>query len=246
MQVQPYLFFNGRCEEAADFYRRTIGAEEIMLMRWKDCPEPQQPGMVPPGSEDKVMHMALRIGDTTVLASDGRCTGHPTFQGFSLSVTVPSEAEAEKRRIEAEGQASAIFAKLDAEARGQYEILAKKGDGLKRIIEACGGAQPAFQMMMLEHLDTLAQTGAYFRLVTVADGLKKKVLEAVTLKYLPEDVEDSPTQRSALDTKLFEEAEKHIAFAGFLGDEIPEVADFLLADAMDASEALFEAVWIPG
>ena len=52
MQVQPYLFFDGRCEEAADFYRRTIGAEQIMLMRWKDCPEPQQPGMVPPGSEN--------------------------------------------------------------------------------------------------------------------------------------------------------------------------------------------------
>ena len=75
MQVQPYLFFNGRCEEAADFYRRALGAEAIMLMRWKDCPEPPQPGMVPPGSEDKVMHTALRIGDTTVLASDAPCQG---------------------------------------------------------------------------------------------------------------------------------------------------------------------------
>lgn len=74
---------------------------------------------------------------------------------------VEAEAEAEKRRIEAEGQASAIFAKLDAEARGQFEILAKKGDGLKRIIEACGGSsQQAFQLLMLEHLDTLAQTAA--------------------------------------------------------------------------------------
>jgi PhnB protein len=97
MQVQPYLFFDGRCEEAADFYRRTIGAEQIMLMRWKDCPEPQQPGMVPPGSEDKVMHMALRIGDTTVLASDGRCQGQQSFQGFALSVTVPNEAEADRK-----------------------------------------------------------------------------------------------------------------------------------------------------
>src|SRR5262250_3860156 len=61
---------------------------------------------------------------------------------------------------EAEGQAQAIFAKLEAEARGQYEILAKKGEGLKRIIEACGGAQQAFQLLMLEHLDALAQTAA--------------------------------------------------------------------------------------
>lgn len=75
-------------------------------------------------------------------------------------VIVEAEAEAEKRRIEAEGQAQAIFAKLDAEARGQYEILAKKGDGLKRIIDACGGAQQAFQLLMLEHLDSLAQASA--------------------------------------------------------------------------------------
>jgi flotillin len=73
---------------------------------------------------------------------------------------VEAEAEAEKRRIEAEGQARAIFAKLEAEARGQYEILAKKGEGLQRIIEACGGAPQAFQMLMLEHLDTLTQTAA--------------------------------------------------------------------------------------
>ncbi len=75
-------------------------------------------------------------------------------------IIVDAEAEAEKRRIEAEGQAAAIFAKLDAEARGQYEILAKKGDGLKRIIDACGGAQQAFQILMLEHLDHLAQASA--------------------------------------------------------------------------------------
>jgi flotillin len=73
---------------------------------------------------------------------------------------VEAEAEAEKRRIEAEGQAKAIFAKLEAEANGQYEILAKKGDGLQRIIQACGGSQEAFQLLMLEHLDTLAKTAA--------------------------------------------------------------------------------------
>jgi flotillin len=75
-------------------------------------------------------------------------------------VIVEAEAEAEKRRIEAEGQAKAIFARLDAEARGQYEILAKKAEGLRRIVEACGGAQQAFQMMMLEHLDAMVQASA--------------------------------------------------------------------------------------
>ena len=98
MLVQPYLFFNGRCEEAIEFYRKALGAEVIMLMRYKDSPEPPQLGMVPAGSEDKVMHSSLRIGDTTVMASDGQCTGQPTgFQGFSLSITVPNGPEAERR-----------------------------------------------------------------------------------------------------------------------------------------------------
>ncbi len=75
-------------------------------------------------------------------------------------ILVDAEAEAEKRRLEAQGEAAAIYAKLEAEARGQYEILAKKGEGLKQIVEACGGAQQAFQLMMLEHLDKLAETSA--------------------------------------------------------------------------------------
>jgi len=97
MQLQTYLFFDGRCEEAVEFYKEVLGAEVTMLMRFKDSPEPPQPGMVPPGSEDKVMHMSFRIGETTVLASDGRCQGKPSFQGFSLSLTVPNESEAERR-----------------------------------------------------------------------------------------------------------------------------------------------------
>ena len=80
MQVQPYLFFDGRCEEAIEFYRKALGAEVGMLMRFKDSPEPMQ-GKAPPG--DKVMHAELRIGDTTVMASDGHYTGKPSFQGFS-------------------------------------------------------------------------------------------------------------------------------------------------------------------
>jgi PhnB protein len=96
MHVQSYLCFDGRCEEAVAFYTKTLGAEVTMLLRFKDSPEPPQPGMVPPGAEDKVMHMSIRIGETTVLASDGRCLGQPNFQGFALSLTVPDAAEAER------------------------------------------------------------------------------------------------------------------------------------------------------
>jgi PhnB protein len=91
--VQPYLFFDGRCEEAIEFYRRTLGAEVTMLMRFKDSPDPN---MCPAGAENKVMHASLRIGDTTVMASDGRCEGKLSFQGFSLSLTVPNEVEADR------------------------------------------------------------------------------------------------------------------------------------------------------
>jgi PhnB protein len=96
MQVQPYLFFDGRTEEAIDFYKKALGAEVTMLMRFKESPEPPPPGMVPPGSENKVMHSSLRIGDTVVMASDGDCKGKPNFQGFSLSLSAKSEAEAER------------------------------------------------------------------------------------------------------------------------------------------------------
>jgi PhnB protein len=96
MHVQPYLFFDGRCEEALEFYKSTLGAELVMLMRFKDSPDPPPPGMVPPGSEGKVMHAGFRVGHTEVLASDGRCMGKPSFQGFSLSLTVPDEATADR------------------------------------------------------------------------------------------------------------------------------------------------------
>ncbi len=96
MHVQPYLFFDGRCEEAAEFYRTTLGAEVAMRMRFKDGPQPHPPGMIPPGAEDKIMHMQLRIGDTTVMASDGRCLGKPEFQGFALSLNAADDAEAER------------------------------------------------------------------------------------------------------------------------------------------------------
>ena len=81
-------------------------------------------------------------------------------KAVKAQVIVDAEAEAEKRRIEAQGEAAAIFAKLEAEARGNYEILAKKGEGLKAIVESCGGAQAAFQMLMLEHIEELSKTAA--------------------------------------------------------------------------------------
>jgi PhnB protein len=96
MLIQPYLFFEGRCEEAVAFYRHALGAEVTMLMRYRDSPEPPPAGMLPPGCESKVMHTSLRIGESVVMASDGMCTGQPGFQGFSLSLTVPNETEADR------------------------------------------------------------------------------------------------------------------------------------------------------
>lgn len=93
IQTQPYLFFDGRCEEAIEFYTRVLGAEATTLMRFKDSPDPE---MCLPGAADKIMHASLRMGESTVLASDGRCDGRPSFQGFALSLTVPDEGEAER------------------------------------------------------------------------------------------------------------------------------------------------------
>ncbi len=96
MQVQAYLFFDGRCEEAIEFYKTALGAKVEMLMHFKDNPEPPQAGASPPAPADKVMHASLRIGDTAVMASDGRCLGKPAFQGFALTITAQSEAEADR------------------------------------------------------------------------------------------------------------------------------------------------------
>lgn len=93
MQVQPYLFFEGRCDEAVEFYRTALGAKVTGLMRYKESPE--QSG-TPHGAGDKVMHLSLQIGETTVMASDGRCSGKPSFQGFALTLITKDEAEAER------------------------------------------------------------------------------------------------------------------------------------------------------
>ncbi|HEX8295561.1 MAG TPA: VOC family protein [Chthoniobacteraceae bacterium] len=95
--LQPYLFFGGRCEEALEFYRTALGAEIGMLMRYKECPDPMPEGMLAPGFEEKVMHASFNVGDNLVMASDG-CGGpdEPGFGGFSLSLTLPTEAEVER------------------------------------------------------------------------------------------------------------------------------------------------------
>ena len=92
MRVDPYLYFEGRCEEALEFYRRAIGAEIAVLNRFGDVPGVPAPA----GAEGKVMHASLRVGATTVLASDGQRRGAPAFAGFSLALGAASDAEAER------------------------------------------------------------------------------------------------------------------------------------------------------
>jgi len=93
MNLQPYLFFDGKCDEALEFYKKAAGAQTKMLMRFNQAPDQS---MITPGSENKVMHAQVQIGDTTVLMSDGRCTGKTNFQGFALAVTANTESEADK------------------------------------------------------------------------------------------------------------------------------------------------------
>jgi PhnB protein len=96
MQIQPYLFFDGRCEEALDFYKGAVGAKVDMLMRFKENPERGQGGMEPPGADDKVMHASFTVGDTMIMASDGHCAGKAKFDGFSLAISVKDEVAADK------------------------------------------------------------------------------------------------------------------------------------------------------
>jgi PhnB protein len=95
MQVQPYLYFDGRCEEAIEFYKKAVGATVDFMMRFKESPEPH-PEEFPPGYENKVMHSSLRIGESVLMASDGHCQGKPTFSGITLSISVHTEADAKR------------------------------------------------------------------------------------------------------------------------------------------------------
>jgi PhnB protein len=94
-KIQPYLFFGGRCEEAINFYKTALGAEVVMLMYYRESPEPPPPGMLQAGFEDKVMHATIRIGGAVIMASDG-CDDTSSFDGFRLSLALPNEAEAKR------------------------------------------------------------------------------------------------------------------------------------------------------
>lgn len=95
MQIQPYLFLDGRCEEAITFYRQALAAEVVMLMRFGEAPDGA--GSCPDGSTppaDKVMHACLQIGEAQLLLSDGFSGGKPEFKGFSLSLSAADDAHA--------------------------------------------------------------------------------------------------------------------------------------------------------
>ena len=96
MRVDPYLVFDGRAEEAAAFYRQALGAEVTTMLRFKDAPKSAGPSMNPPGTEEKIMHMSLKIGDATILGSDGYCSGKPDFKGMSLTLSAADDAEAKR------------------------------------------------------------------------------------------------------------------------------------------------------
>lgn len=96
MFVQPYLFFNGRCEEALKFYGQVLGAEVTMMMRFGESPDPQTKANMAPGTEDKIMHANVRIRDTQIMVSDGRCAGTSQFYGFALTLNAKDAADAEK------------------------------------------------------------------------------------------------------------------------------------------------------
>ena len=95
MQVQAYLSFEGRCEEALEFYRAAIGAEVQMLMRYSDNPEPP-PGGLTPGTESKIMHSSFRVGETVLMASDGYCKGAAKFEGITLALSARDDAQAKQ------------------------------------------------------------------------------------------------------------------------------------------------------
>ena len=131
--IQPYLFFGGRCEEALEFYRKAVGAEVEMMMRYKESPEPS--GM-PECFQDKIMHASVRIGGTSLMASDGSCEGPSTFEGFSLSITVPDEAEAERvfNALSADGGLVTHAAREDilgAEVRHAPGQVRRRLDGVR-------------------------------------------------------------------------------------------------------------------
>ena len=137
MPVTPYLFFDGRCEEALDFYKKALGAEVEMMMRYKESPEPPPPGMVPPGSENKIMHSCFRVGDAPVMASDGCAQGKPKFEGFSLSLNAKDES---RRRPHVQG---ALRWWRSAHAAGQDVLRQALRDGRRPLRRGLDGHRRA-------------------------------------------------------------------------------------------------------
>jgi PhnB protein len=109
MKVQPYVFFDGKCDEALEFYQRTLGAKVTAVMRWKEAPDQS---MVTASQENKVMHSEFQVGETVILASDGRCMGKPSFQGFALTITADNDADA-KRMFNALGDGGQVQMPLE-------------------------------------------------------------------------------------------------------------------------------------
>ena len=109
MKVQPYVFFDGKCDDALEFYKRALGAKVTALMRWKEAPDKS---MITPGQENKVMHSEFQVGETVILASDGRGTGKPSFQGFALTITADNDADA-KRMFNALGDGGQVQMPLE-------------------------------------------------------------------------------------------------------------------------------------
>ena len=136
--VQPHLFFEGRCEEAIEFYKRALGAEVHLMMRFKDNPEKKAGCSPPPGSDNKIMHAQVRIGETVIMMGDARCTGQAKFEGFSLSLSQSTAAEVVK-----------TFAMLSEggqvrNAIGQNIFLGNVRNGrrsLRRVLDGDGHAQ---------------------------------------------------------------------------------------------------------
>jgi PhnB protein len=126
MKVNAYLSFDGRTEEALEFYKKAVGAEVLMLMRFKDSPQPPSAEHCAPGSENKVMHASFRVGDTLLMASDGSCTNQTKFSGVSLALETANDDEA-KRAFAALSEGGQVHQPLISTFfSSQFGVLADK------------------------------------------------------------------------------------------------------------------------
>ncbi len=125
--ITTYLMLNGRCEEAIAFYRQALGAEVETQMRFKDYPGTPQPGMIPPGMENKIMHSSLRIGGTLVMLSDGRCDGGSTkFEGFSLTLSLTDKAEADRYFAALSAEGTVVMPQTETFYSPRFGMVADK------------------------------------------------------------------------------------------------------------------------